>query len=82
MKIIFKYVISLLFVFATIWITFAWTKNIKHTFYTSSHYKSFLYYCDTDSEWNKLSKRYLKSFPSEIALKKKYPNKKLHEPCK
>jgi micrococcal nuclease len=52
-----------------------------HTFYTSSHSSAKFYYCDTDPQWEGLSKRYLKSFPSENALLTSYPSRALHEPC-
>lgn len=53
-----------------------------HIFYTSRHYKSVLYYCDTDLAWQSLSKSYLESYTSTTALIEKYPTKTLHEPCK
>jgi len=53
-----------------------------HIFYTSRHYKSVLYYCDTDLTWQSLSKSYLESYTSTTALLQKYPTKTLHEPCK
>jgi len=53
-----------------------------HTFYTSSHYSSKFYYCDTDSAWQGLSPSYLRSYSSESALLSDYPTKTLHEPCK
>lgn len=55
---------------------------LNHTFYTSTHYTSKLYYCDTDLEWKSLSANYLKSYSSESALLVDYPNKTLHEACK
>jgi len=58
------------------------TSPTGHVFYTSSHYSSKLYYCDTDSAWEGLSKKYLKTFNSEAELLAKYPTKTLNEPCK
>jgi micrococcal nuclease len=52
-----------------------------HIFYTSSHSSARFYYCDTDPQWEGLSKSYLKSFPSENALLTAYPSRALHEPC-
>ncbi|MFA6091132.1 MAG: thermonuclease family protein [Candidatus Gracilibacteria bacterium] len=53
-----------------------------HIFYTSRHYKSILYYCDTDLAWQSLSKSYLESYTSTTTLLQKYPTKTLNEPCK
>jgi competence ComEA-like helix-hairpin-helix protein len=53
-----------------------------HTFYVSSHRSSKYYYCDTASEWKDLSETYLESYPSEEALKLRYPNHTLHKSCK
>ena len=58
------------------------TNSSKHTYYTSSHYSSKLYYCDTDKSWEGLSKDYLKTYISETELLKTYPTKTLNEPCK
>ena len=51
-----------------------------HIFYTSSHWKSKYYYCDSDGGWKNLSENYLKSFDSEVELLKTY-DRVLHEPC-
>lgn len=62
-----------------------WTINIEnksYIFYTSSHYTSKLYYCENDSNWENLSKNYLKKFNSEAEILKIYPYKKLNTPCK
>jgi endonuclease YncB( thermonuclease family) len=56
-------------------------KNSSNVFYTSSHYKSELYYCENDIDWEALSKSYLKKFNSENELLKVYPYKKLNKPC-
>jgi endonuclease YncB( thermonuclease family) len=58
------------------------TSPSGHIFYTSSHYSSKLYYCDTDKSWESLSKSYLKTFNSEAEVLAKYPTKTLNEPCK
>jgi len=57
------------------------TKNYK--FYTSSYYTSHLYYCETDSSWEWLSKNYLKEYNSEQELLNDYINswKVLNKPC-
>lgn len=52
-----------------------------HTWYVSSHYSSKQYYCDTDDGWKGLSEKYLRSYPSQEALKKDFPNHTLHQPC-
>lgn len=52
-----------------------------HAFYTSGHYSSEYYYCDTDPARKNLSEKYLESFSSEADLLKKYPSKSLHAPC-
>src|SRR3972149_1057581 len=54
----------------------------KGNFYASSHWSSIYYYCESDTAWKSLSKKYLKSFNSEKDLLKKFPKYKLHEPCK
>lgn len=53
-----------------------------HIFYLSTHWSATYYYCDTDSGWESLSEKYLKSYPSEQELLNEYPERKLHEPCK
>lgn len=58
------------------------SETTGHIFYTSRYFTSKLYYCDTDSVWEGLSKKYLESYPSEAALLKAFPSKTLHEPCK
>lgn len=58
------------------------TQNTNNIFYTSSHYSSKLYYCDTDSARKGLSPKYLKSYSSKSDLLKDYPFKTLNEPCK
>ncbi len=58
------------------------TTTSGHTFYTSSHWKSKFYYCDTDPDWHTLSATYLKKFNSEQELLAAYPTHVLHEPCK
>lgn len=57
------------------------TKNYK--FYTSSYYTSHLYYCETDSSWEWLSKNYLKEYNSEQELLNDFINswKVLNKPC-
>ncbi|MDD3793465.1 MAG: thermonuclease family protein [Candidatus Gracilibacteria bacterium] len=57
------------------------TKNYK--FYTSSYYTSHLYYCETDSSWEGLSKNYLKEYNSEQELLNDFINsgKVLNKPC-
>jgi micrococcal nuclease len=55
--------------------------NIR-SFYTSGHYSSKFYYCDSDLAWEGLSKKYLELYESESSLLKVYPTKTLHEPCK
>lgn len=62
-----------------------WGKCItasKGSFYASSHPSSKYYYCESDSDWKSLSKKYLMSFNSEKELVKQFPSHKLHEPCK
>lgn len=56
-------------------------KNNSNIFYTSSHYKSELYYCENDADWENLSKKYLRKFESEEELLKIYSYKKLNKPC-
>ena len=53
-----------------------------HIFYLSTYYSAKYYYCDTDEGWKSLSTQYLKSYPSESALLKDYPNRTLHEACR
>lgn len=40
----------------------------NYNFYTSSHYTSHLYYCETDSSWKGLSEKYLQVYDSEEEL--------------
>ncbi len=56
--------------------------NTSHVYYTSSHWKSKYYYCDTDNDWKTLSATYLKSFSSPEALLQAFPSRILHEACK
>lgn len=55
--------------------------NSNHIFYTSSHWKSKYYYCDTDPEWQNLSEKYKKQFNSIDLLLAEFPSRILHEPC-
>lgn len=52
-----------------------------HTWYASSYGAAKYYYCDTDEGWRALSEKYLLSFPSEAALRERFPSYTLHEPC-
>lgn len=54
----------------------------RGNFHVSSHPSSKYYYCESDSDWKSLSKKYLVSFNSEKELIKKFPKHKLHKPCK
>jgi micrococcal nuclease len=54
----------------------------EHKWYTSSYYSSKYYYCDTDDQWEGLSKTYLKEFNSAGELLAAYPTRTLHEPCR
>lgn len=55
------------------------TETVSHVYYTSSHYRSKYYYCDTDSGWKSLSKNNLRSFNSIEELLKEFPNRKPHK---
>lgn len=57
------------------------TEINSNVYYTSSHYTSKLYYCENDSSWESLSKKYLQKYNSEKELLKKYSYKTLHQPC-
>lgn len=57
------------------------TPTQNYSFYTSSHHTSRLYYCETDSAWEWLSKTYLRNYPSEAELLKVYPSKTLNKHC-
>ncbi len=46
------------------------TTNNNYKFYTSSYHSAYLYYCETDSSWQNLSKKYLKIYDSEEELLK------------
>ena len=50
-------------------------------FYLSTYRTSKYYYCESDSAWQNLSEKYLKSYPSKEALLEDYPTQILHEPC-
>ncbi|MCG2686669.1 thermonuclease family protein [Candidatus Parcubacteria bacterium] len=54
----------------------------EHKWYTSSYYSAEYYYCDTDNQWEGLSKTYLKEFNSAEELLSAYPSRTLHEPCR
>jgi micrococcal nuclease len=56
-------------------------KSDGHTWYTSSHHTARFYYCDTDLQWQGLSKNNLQTFLSEAGLLQKY-QRTLHESCK
>lgn len=56
--------------------------NLSHTYYTSSHWKSKYYYCDTDDDWKNLSEAYIKKYSDINLLLGDFPGKILHEPCK
>lgn len=54
-----------------------------YKFFTSSHWSSKYYYCETDDSWEELSSNYLKEYISENDLLKDENNewKTLHEEC-
>ena len=54
----------------------------QHVFYTSSHWKSKYYYCDTDEDYLTLSEKYKQQFASAELLLAEFPTRVLHEPCK
>jgi hypothetical protein len=56
-------------------------EKYNNWFYTSSHYSSYLYYCENDSTWEWLSKNYLQFYETESELLTRYPSKTLHESC-
>lgn len=58
------------------------TPVTAHLFYTSSYKTSRYFYCDTDSQWKGLSKRYLRVFSSEESLLREFPNRVLHKGCR
>lgn len=58
------------------------TPVTAHLFYTSSYRTSRYYYCDTDSQWKGLSKRYLRVFSSQESLLREFPNRVLHKACR
>ena len=58
------------------------TVTPNKTWHTSSHSRAKYYYCDSDNAWKKLSKKYLRSFPSLEALLKKFPQRSPNKsPC-
>lgn len=57
------------------------SKDMLYKYYTSSHYKAKLFYCETDYQRQWLSERYLKSFDSKEELLKAFPDRTLNQPC-
>lgn len=57
------------------------TPTSGHLYYTSSHWKSKYYYCDTDKDWQSLSATYRKVFNSAEELLQAFPTRILHQPC-
>ena len=58
-------------------------KDNEYYYYTSSHHSAKLYYCETDSDWEGLSKKYLKKYNSVEELLKDADNsaKTLNKEC-
>ena len=52
-----------------------------YKFYTSSHYSTKYYYCETDPGWERLSTKNLQVYDSEVALLADHPDHVLHAAC-
>lgn len=58
-----------------------YVEESDHIYYTSSHWRTKYFYCDTDSRWMNLSERYLQKFNSIEELLRDFPNRVLHRAC-
>ncbi len=65
-----------------IWIWSDYQEKISnYKYYTSSYHSASLYYCETDSWWKNLSKKYLRVFDTKEELLEVFPDRELSEEC-